>query len=1537
MRSASARLARSLVWTTVWATLAIALSAWGQSSTSNPASQRPRATPRLLPTQTQPRQQEPRKPTTATGDQSADRSAERKSTVLTPQERDVFRRSVYVLGDVSRPGPMPFDERLEPRDYLLLAGMDAKDAEEVYVQVLKPDGTMLPLMPKTELERGDTLIVMSAEAEGVPTTARPTPGAPPAAKPGEKPEPTKIAVPTTPDEQRGVRVIGAVVRGRSFPYDPRRTLDELIAATGGYDADADRDAVRVLRANGQLKRADEITHLLPGDTILVPRLPLEPEPADVAEPQPEQPIDDAAIDATVLARIVVTGAVARSMSFLYQPMLAVRDYIRLAGGTTEYADAERVRVLRRDGTFARSDEPLRAGDLIIVPTKRRTPTSETLDEQAMLLDAEEEARRQVFDESQQLVQRFGIDYFQGSRSYIKNLENQVRLLQEPRLDAEDAEGTETGRRRARSGSTETPSPIRQGLPPASAIIKDAISGFVGPTDLLDSNVLLSIPHNQVIQPGDQLIIISWSETAGKPPETVTLTVSKDGQVVLPPHGTLVVAGMTLEQFESAARDLIARTTFADTRVVATFERLRTIQVSIVGNAYRPGSYAISAAATLFNALYVSGGPSDSGSLRNITLRRGTKTHRVDFYRYLLHGDSEQDMKLEGGDEIWIGPVRRQVAAIGEFQRPAIYELADDEGFPELVEMALGIRPSGFAKTVQIESVDDHSQRVIRTLDATGNLADAPALFDGDRVTVYPVLSEPVDTIQVRGFVKQPRIYQFRAGMRATDAIQLAGGLRGEAHRDRADLFRRNADQRTTTLIPIDLNAALDGNPDANVPLQPHDRLTVYSTFEVSWHPERIAAAQGAVTRPGNYPRSDDMRLSDLLRLAGGALPDGYAQHALLLRVDARNRLARSLPVDLTKLTPETDLRVQDGDVLLVLTHDEARWQPHLEVRVTGAVQTPGLVPFAENMRVSDALFRAGGVLPDHAPLGLLLRKEARWDRVGISRALDLAAILAGHAPADLPLQPEDELVIYHLKDARWEAPREVSVIGAVQKGDTFPRTENMRVSDLLMRAGGILPNAYLKRADLLRYMDDWERQRAIAVNLEAVLSGDESADIPLRDGDMLRVATIREAEYVPEDVISIFGAVQNPDVYPHTEGMRVQDALYVAGGVLPNAREEGQIARARTDKQTNVVWVNLAKAAAGDPQHNIELEPGDVLSVMSRTLFRDVPRMVTITGEVMYPGTYAIELDDRISDLVRKAGGLTQLGNAEGAVFTRASENIANQTQRQALKDLWKTLDATNELAFERALARARFEAQKQGAQIEPLTETLEQVATPLVGAFAGIAPGLTGATENGTESGTDGATTSETGGSVVVTGDATSEAAKMKSTLPTSAASPSAIPKVVNLVTPARKIEELIESDRVVIDLPGILRSPRGADDLYLRQLDHLEIPRRLATVVVAGAAARPGTFTFNPKLEIKHYLAFAGGLAADADKDGIHVLRTNGLVFRVDEVERLREGDIIVVPTRVMVEKMTNAWDRIASIIRFTVATAATTVLVIAIVNRN
>jgi protein involved in polysaccharide export with SLBB domain len=374
------------------------------------------------------------------------------------------------------------------------------------------------------------------------------------------------------------------------------------------------------------------------------------------------------------------------------------------------------------------------------------------------------------------LKRFGYDYFEGARNRILSLETTL-------TDLEDRD-----------------------IPPPS--IKDAISGFVGPIDMMKGNVNAIVPHNRILRPGDRLTLIFWSDQI--PLEQHEIVVDQQGNVLLPQVGRFVVRGMTLDQFERAARNALSRKQFTDLKLIAMLEELRTIQIFIKGWAFRPGSYAASTVTTLFNALYLSGGPNEDGALRDIhLLRNGETTVSVDLYKFLMEGDSSQDIPLMDGDTVFIGPVGRLITVEGEVKRPGIYELMPSEDFSRLIAMAGGLRPTGFAKKIQIESVEPNQKRVLRDLDFSKHPRPNPPLYDGDGVQVLPILDGVLNIVQLEGKVRRPGTYELRPGMRISDLISKAEGLLGEAYLPRADLFRLNEDEKTTTLIPINLGMALN--------------------------------------------------------------------------------------------------------------------------------------------------------------------------------------------------------------------------------------------------------------------------------------------------------------------------------------------------------------------------------------------------------------------------------------------------------------------------------------------------------------------------------------------------------------------------------------------------------------------------------------------------------------------------------------------------------------------------------------------------------
>jgi protein involved in polysaccharide export with SLBB domain len=1168
--------------------------------------------------------------------------------------------------------------------------------------------------------------------------------------------------------------------------------------------------------------------------------------------------------------------------------------------------------------------------------------------------------------------RFGYDFFTGARNRI--------IRQEQMLTA----ATEAARATPSAEAPTVVVPTELARPPA----RDAISGFVGPVDMMDANVAATVPAKYVLAPGDRLTVRFWSDVLEL--QTLEIVVDEKGEVIVPRLGSMVVRSMTLAQFQDAVKEELERVAYKNLKLIATLDSLRSIQVFITGEAFRPGSYAVSSVTTMFNALYMCGGPSENGSLRNIKLLRNTETKTVDYYRFLMDGDSSQDYSLNAGDTIFITQVGKTASISGEVKRPAIYELKEGENLLELISLAGGIRPSGYLQRVQIDSVEPGVERIVLDVDVSDTAqADAP-VFDGDTAMVFSIPSEHMNTVNIEGEVRMPGTYQLKEGMAVSDLMRAAQGLLGEAYTERADLLRLNDDNKTTRLIPINLSKAFAGDLVHNMALHQWDRLVVYSKWDVKWTAERVVSVYGAVQSPGSYEKPDGMTIQDLLMRAGGVLPDAYLDRALLMRLDERGEMTKSIPVSLKGA--ETDLELDDSDFLMVYTRQEARWEPEREVTVEGAVQNPNAFARTDGMTVSDLIHRAGGLLPDAYPdRALLLRLDSR-QRVTQGFSISPKLALQDDPRSNLELRDGDKLVVYTYQEAVWEPERKVTIVGAVhrpgdvpideiieepgdvpdvgrpriteepeeteevkepeepperaatergpsvialpeevqpeaeispflippkgeeeaeeeevgaQMASVFERVDGMRVSDLIHRAGGLLPNAYLERADLRRMLSDYETYVIIPVNLARILAGDKEADILLQDEDVFTVYTIREAQYKPENTVIMYGAVQRPDIYTRTAGMKLSDLLFTSGGLLPGALKDAEITRIDKEGKTVVRTVDVIALAAGDESQDIMLEDGDVVSIRKDNDFLDVLRTVTIEGEVRYPGSYALKHNERLSDLIIRAGGLTDRAFPEASVITRKQEYLALEEQKKSVKQVKELLETLSDQEYYREVAKARLaEERRRGYKMEqePLVPYEMEQEIP-ASAIAGIGAAAAGAITSIPE----------------------------QTELAVSDIEAITQPQYT-LVTPARKIESFLPIGRVIVNLNEAINNPGKKDDIILEDGDKIVIPPKLDIVSISGAVIQPSSLvyvrTIKPK-KVKDYIEMVGGYSRDADREAVYVVKANGMVIKGNKAT-IDAGDMIIVPTKIMTQKITDRWGQVISATKFVVTTLALVVTV-------
>ncbi|MBB16299.1 hypothetical protein CMK22_13585 [Candidatus Poribacteria bacterium] len=1183
-----------------------------------------------------------------------------------------------------------------------------------------------------------------------------------------------------------------------------------------------------------------------------------------------------------VSEVSVLGAVQKPGVYTYVNGMRISDLLFWARGVSPNADSHRAELQRY--SFDKENRE----DVEIIPVDLNKVINGDVVENLLLQNHDELI---VFASPQEVDQkdvtmnvdrkdvdelrRFGYDYFEGARKRILRIEE-----------------TLSGR----------------GIP--SPTVKDAISGFVGPTEMMSDSVSAIVSHNRVLEPGDKLTVIYWSDQTSL--NRRNLVVDNQGYVILPGVGRLVVRGMTIDRFERVASDAMSRTQFTDLKLIATFDALHTIQVFIVGHVFRPGSYATSSVTSLFNALYLSGGPNADGALRDIWLTRNGETIHIDFYKYLMDGDSSQDINLLAGDTIFIGSVGRLVSVEGEVKRPGVYELLPNERFDELIQMAGGLLPTGYSKRIQIESVQPNMNRVLREVDLSVSPRENPDLYDNDFVLVLPVLEEVLNIVRLDGMVKRPGTYELMSQMRISDLIGKAEGVLGESFLPRADLFRLNKDERTTTVVPVHLGLAIQADERHNLRLQQRDRLMVYSKFDVEWTAKRIVSVQGAVENPGSFERSDEMKISDLIVQAGGVSPEAHLQQAMLFRLNQQLQVAEGISIDLGLVSqndPKKDIYLHDGDVLIVFRFDEIRWFPDREVSITGNVQRPGVYPRFDNMRISDLIFLAGGILPRTDMVALLLQQDQNSNFLR-SQRVDLLEVQANDFDADISLTDGDRLIIYRVAERHWEPVREVSISGAVQQPGVYERVEGMRVSDLLFRAGGVNADAYLSRANLRRYLPDHKNFEIISVDLNKLINRDVDDDLLLQDRDSLIVFVTSEVVYESKPVVTIYGAVHKPGEYFRYEGMRVSDLLFLAGGVLPSATDVVEIARARAEESTKILKIDLGSVKQKELEYDVLLFNQDVVTVSKIQNFRDTPMIAKIEGQVKFPGVYAIIEGERLSSLIKRAGGFTGLAFVQGAIFTRTEDNLIDEIQRESLIDTLSELDGEKEFEYIRELARSQLSAQ-QPQIANDLESTVSAVAKSAMSPLSATSVLADQVMSVQTES-------------------SKTEIAPELSLTSGSAVVQSSKGPGISLVTPARKIEDIIPNRRVFLDLPAIMQSTGSEVDPIMKDGDYLVIPEERQTVLVTGAVLHPSSFIYQFQKKLIDYVEMAGSYAKDADLESVYVLKANGLAHRSDKVKKIESGDIIVVPTKVMVEKVSDTWGQIVSLIRMALITGTTLLLV-------
>lgn len=667
----------------------------------------------------------------------------------------------------------------------------------------------------------------------------------------------------------------------------------------------------------------------------------------------------------------------------------------------------------------------------------------------------------------------------------------------------------------------------------------------------------------VLGPNDEFTVTVWGQVDG----VYKVRINRDGEAVFPRIGAVPVAGLSYGEVKTVLARIFSQQ-FKNVSISVAIGQLRSIQVFVVGEVQKPGRYMMSSLSTVLNALFAAGGPTTSGTLRNIKLLRNGKVEtQIDLYEFLLKGDKSQDVRLQDQDTIFVPLVGPVVGVAGHVQRPAVYEIKGEATLGDVLELAGGVRPTGYLARVQIERIMAHEKRIALDLNlapvhdadkrdaavfrtpsamATGGHGGLRSPVQNmDMVKVFPINPLMQEVVYLKGHVVRPGPYELRPGMRVGDVIKGPGDLLPEAFLEYARIIRYTEPERARQVVPFNLQNVLAGDPSANLELKSLDEIEVYSKEELKAFP--TVSIVGEVRKPGLYPLLKEMRVSDLVVVAGGFEKLAYQKQAELTRytVEAGTTTMTTVLVDLERAMagdPHHNLELQELDALAVRPIPES--EVGRSVMVQGEVKMPGQYWIKRGERLSSVLKRAGGFTDKAFPPGLILMRES----------------------------------------VKQIQQTEIQKFVAVQK-------QKLLAESAALTAGGLKPDqAETEQAALnaqLQFLDQLAARQApgrVVVKCSSLeqLEG-TTDDVLLEPGDHITVPQ-------QPTTVTILGAVRNATSVVYREGMGLNDYILQAGGMTSEA-DKGEVYVVRADGSTESGWLKFKPIYAGDTivvPHKIE-------------------------------------------------------------------------------------------------------------------------------------------------------------------------------------------------------------------------------------------------------------------------------------------------------------------------------------------------------------
>ena len=517
----------------------------------------------------------------------------------------------------------------------------------------------------------------------------------------------------------------------------------------------------------------------------------------------------------------------------------------------------------------------------------------------------------------------------------------------------------------------------------------------------ESSMNLATPQNYRLGPGDAVNVDIW----GASQESVTEVISPDGTITIEDIGVIQLGGLSVSQAKARLKKVLGPR-YQGSHIDLTLGQTRTITVNIMGEVKVPGTYTMSAFATVYNALYMAGGPNEIGTLRNVKVfRRGKQVTNVDVYDFLLNGKLTGDVRLQDNDVITVGPYEALVNITGKVKRPMFYEMKKTESAATLLRYAGGFTGDAYTKAIRINRKAGNQYSVFSV--GEFDLSQFK-LMDEDSVSVDSTLNRYQNMVEIKGAVFRPGMYHVGGNISTVKAlVEAAAGLTEGAISQHAVMHRMRAD-RTLEVLSVDVRGILEGTaPD--VPLRNEDVLYIASREEKNQ--KQTVTISGEVLYPGTYKYAANESVEDLILQAGGP-----TDAASLVKVDVSRRITNPNATEADdqiaqtfsfKLTPDFSIAEQPDFRLMPFDEVYVRRSPNYteqqNVTIEGEVQFEGTYTLSnKGQRLSDVIKLAGGLTKRAYPEGTkLLRLMTSEEREQMETMLRTAQRNSGRDSIDV--------------------------------------------------------------------------------------------------------------------------------------------------------------------------------------------------------------------------------------------------------------------------------------------------------------------------------------------------------------------------------------------------------------------------------------------------------------------------------------------------------------------------------------------------------